>query len=238
MEKVQPRLSAMPNSQFLDILLIAMVAGIVLFRLYTVLGRRTGSERPPQDRYGLGAPSKPSTAKPSTGGDNVVVLPARTEAAAERPADPIARGLLDIKQADRDFDADHFLAGARAAYETIVTAFAAGDRAALKPLLSDDVFKAFDAVIGGREERKEKVEFTFVGFKELKISEAVMKGRMADITVSISAQFISATLNANGAVTDGDPKSVREVTDVWSFARDVRSSDPNWALVATSGGEI
>lgn len=226
----------MPNSQFLDILLIAMVAGIVLFRLYTVLGRRTGQERPPQDRYGLGAPSKPATPK---GGDNVVVLPtpARAEAVLEKPADPIARGLLDIKQADRGFDADHFLAGARAAYEMIVTAFAAGNRAELKPLLSDDVFKAFDSVIRGREERKEKVEFTFVGFKELTIAEAGMKGRMADITVSVSAQFISATQNANGAVIDGDPKSVREVTDVWSFARDVRAGDPNWALVATSGGE-
>ena len=131
--------------------------------------------------------------------------------------------------------ASHFIGGARHAYELIVTAFAAADRATLKPLLSNEVYAAFDGVMKGREERHEKVSFTFVGFKELSIAAAELKGRMADVTVSFQSQFISATMDANGVVIDGDPKTVRNVTDLWTFERDTRASDPNWALVAPHG---
>jgi predicted lipid-binding transport protein (Tim44 family) len=142
---------------------------------------------------------------------------------------------MDIKLADRSFETDHFISGARSAYELIVTAFARGDRAQLKPLLSDEVFAAFGQVISGREQRKETVAFTFVGFKDVKIVHAVLKGRSAEITLAFGSQFISATTDAHAAIIDGDSKSVRDVTDVWTFARDVRARDPNWLLVATSG---
>jgi predicted lipid-binding transport protein (Tim44 family) len=223
----------MANSDLFEIVALAMVAGVIVFRLYTVLGRRTGNERPPQDRFQLSPPAD----KAAVSTDNVVTLPVPARAAADTPTDPVARGLFDIKQADRNFDADHFADGARHAYEMIVTAFAANDRPTLKPLLSDEVYAAFDSVMRAREEKKEKVTFTFVGFKDSKITEALMKGKIADVTVAFTAQFISATTDAGGAVVDGDPKSVREVTDVWSFERNVRASDPNWTLVATSGGE-
>jgi predicted lipid-binding transport protein (Tim44 family) len=221
----------MANSQFLDIVLIAMVAGVILFRLYTVLGRRTGHERPPQEKF--------SPPQPAPTNDNVVALPdraaARAQAIDERPADPVARGLLDIKLADRTFEDAHFLAGARTAYEMIVTAFAAGDRTTLRPLLSDEVLTAFESVMRGRDTRKEKNAFTFVGFKDTKIVHAALKGRTAEITVAFGVQFISATSDAQGAVIAGDAKAVRDVTDVWTFARDSRARDPNWMLVATSG---
>ncbi len=224
----------MANSQLLYILVLAMVAGIVLFRLYTVLGRRTGNERPPQDRFQRigGSSEKPAT------NDNIVRLPERGPQRAEaagQAAGPAAQGLMDIKLADRTFDTDHFLEGARHAYEMIVTAFARGDRAALRPLLSEEVFAAFDQVIRERERKNERVEFTFVGFREVKLTAAALKRTVAEITVSFFSQFISATLDASGALVEGDSKSVREVTDIWSFERDVRSSDPNWRLVATSG---
>jgi predicted lipid-binding transport protein (Tim44 family) len=221
----------MANSDLFEIFALAMVAGVIIFRLYSVLGRRTGNERPPQDRFQLSPPAS----KAPIPADNVVALPAPRS--AEAPADPLARGLFDIKQADRNFDAEHFLDGARHAYEMIVTGFAANDRAAIKPLLSDEVYAAFDSVMRAREAKKEKVTFTFVGFKDSKITAALMHGKIADVTVAFSAQYISATTDANGALVDGDPKSVREVTDVWSFERNVRASDPNWTLVATSGGE-
>ena len=221
----------MPNSPFFEILLFAVIAGVILFRLYTVLGRRTGNERPPQESYRL---SGVDAAPPK---DNVVPLPvsARGGQTADKPADPVSRGLMDIKLADRAFETDHFIAGARSAYESIVTAFARGDRAQLKPLLSDEVFAAFNQVIGGREQRKETVTFTFVGFKDVKIVHAALKGRTAEITLAFGSQFISATADAAGTVIEGDSKSVRDVTDVWTFARDTRSRDPNWTLVATSG---
>ncbi|MEJ0027770.1 MAG: Tim44/TimA family putative adaptor protein [Rhizomicrobium sp.] len=222
----------MPNAQYLEILVLAVVAAVILFRLYTVLGRRTGNERPPQESYRLSG-NPPADAPPK---ENVVTLPSRSEQIAERPADPVARGLFDIKLADRTFETEHFLAGARAAYETIVTAFARGDRATLKPLLSAEVFAAFAGVIAGREQRRETVDFTFVGFKDVKIVHAALKNRAAEITVAIGAQFISATVDADGKAIEGDAKSVRDVTDVWSFTRDVKARDPNWLLVATSGG--
>lgn len=222
----------MPNAQYVEILVFAVIAGVILFRLYTVLGRRTGHEAPPPERFRLSGNAPAGAAK-----DNVVALPSRSEPIAERPADPVARGLFDIKLADRGFDADHFVSGARHAYELIVTAFARGDRAQLRPLLGGEVFAAFDAVIAGREQRKEHVEFTFVGFKDVKIVHAALKDRSAEITLAIGAQFISATLASDAKLLEGDAKSVRDVTDVWTFARDIRSRDPNWLLVATSGGD-
>ena len=212
----------MANSQYLDILLIAMVAGIILFRLYTVLGRRTGHESPPRETYGLerGQPPKSNAA------DNVVALPDRSaqraEASIERPSDPVARGLLDIKLADTHFDADHFLAGARQAYEMIVTAFAAGDLATLRPLLSKEVYAAFEQGVRARDARQEKTDFTFVGFKAVKIAEAALKGRKAEIGIVFQSQHISVTRNPAGAVVDGDERAVREVNDHWTFARDTQ----------------
>ncbi len=215
----------MPDSQVLDIILIA-IAGVILFRLYSVLGRRTGHER-----------QRPQPAPSAR--ENVVALPDRTalkpESASTTANDPVARGLLDVKLADKTFETDHFLAGAKSAYELILTAFASGDRGTLRPLLSDEVYGAFDSVIKSREERGEKVAFTFVGYKDVKIVQASLKGRTAELTVAFVAQFISATTDNSGHVAEGDTRTVRDVTDVWTFAHDVRARDPNWTLVATSG---
>jgi predicted lipid-binding transport protein (Tim44 family) len=222
----------MQDSELLDIVLIAVTC-VLLFRLYTVLGRRTGNERT-RDDFRLNHPQPAPRS-----GDTIATVSDRSSASPEqtleRPSDPVAQGLLDIKLADRTFETEKFVAGARSAYELIVTAFANGDRATLKPLLSDDVFSAFDTEIRGREQRHEKIAFTFVGFKESKVIHAGVKGRSGEITLSFSAQFISATSDAAGHVIDGDAKSVRDVTDVWTFARDLRARDPNWTLVATSG---
>lgn len=220
----------MLNPQFFGIVLIAMVAGVILFRLYTVLGRRTGNERETNDRFQRagGDPAK----KP----DNVIPLPT-AQRALDDTSDPVQRGLIDIKLADRGFDADHFIAGAKQAYEMIVTAFAHCDRDTLHKLLADDVYHAFEHAIADREAKKLKTEFTFVGFKDVKVAQATLKNKIADITMSFGAQFLSATSDEKGTVVEGDPKAVREVTDVWTFARDTGLSDPNWTLVATSGDE-
>ncbi len=222
----------MANSQLFDILLLAMVAGVVLFRLYTVLGRRTGHERPPQDKYRFSGNAPDDAAVAHEEGRPIVRV-----ASLERPSDPVASGLLDIQLADRNFDKDHFVSGARAAYEMIVTAYAANDRAGLRPLLGDEVYGAFDAAMRERETRGEKLAFTFVGFKDVKIVAAALKNRVAEITLAFGAQFISATSNAQGTVVEGDTKTVRDVTDVWTFSRDTRARDPNWILVTTSGDQ-
>src|SRR5262249_12722634 len=166
-------LPTVASPQLLAILLIAMVAGIILFRLYTVLGRRTGHERPPQENYRFSR--NPDATPPAD--DKVVPLPdrsaVRADQASEKPSDPVARGLLDIKLADRSFETDHFVAGARSAYEMIIVAFAKGDRATLRPLLNAEVYGAFDHAITARESRHEKIDFTLVGFKDVKVVEAL-----------------------------------------------------------------
>jgi predicted lipid-binding transport protein (Tim44 family) len=216
----------MAGSQLLDIVLIATVAGFILFRLYAVLGRRTGHERPPQENYRFGSVPAQETA---------TAAPKQlAHATADRPSDPVASGLFDIGLVDRAFDKDQFVKGARAAYEMILTAFAANDRDTLKPLLSDEVYAAFDSVMRRREQDGEKATLTLVGFTDVKVIAAALKGSTAEITLAFAAQLVSATTNAQGTVIGGDAKSVQNITDVWTFSRDVRARDPNWTLVATS----
>lgn len=223
----------MANTQLLVIVAVAMVAGVILFRLYMVLGRRTGNERERLSQF-----DRPANKV----ADNVAALPdrnrVRTDTGATRPLDELEQTLMDIKLADRAFETEHFIAGAKKAHELIVTAYAKGDRETLRPLLNDEVFGAFQQAMKDRESRSETVKFTLVGYKDAKISHASLKGRMAEVTVNFAVQFISSTSNASGAVIEGDPAAVRDVTDVWTFSRDVRGSDPNWTLVATSGGEF
>jgi len=222
----------MADSQLLGILLLAMVAGIMLVRLYTVLGRRTGHEREPQDRLRR-IEAGGSQAAPA---EKAIALTDRNTAAAQQPNDGenAVPGLAEIKLADRSFEAGHFLEGAREAYRLIVTAFAARDRETVRPLVNDEVYSTFEAEMRGHEERKEVVNYAFVGFTDVRIIHAEMKVRDAEITVRFGAQFVSSTTGPTGAVVEGDAKAVRDVADIWTFARNTRSSNPNWTLVATT----
>lgn len=215
----------MVGSQLFLILVLAMVAGIILFRLYSVLGRRTGNEREPDGRWR----SLPGAA-PAASGNTVTALPPRT---GQQQSDPVQQGLMDIKLADRTFETEHFLSGARKAYEMIVTAYAAGDRAALRPLLSNEVYSAFESVMDARDARHEKTTLEFKTFSSVKIVHAELKARNAEITVEFSAQYVSSTSNAANIVVEGDPIHARDVVDHWTFARDTGTKDPNWILVAT-----
>lgn len=220
----------MVSSQLVLIVVAAMIAGVVLFRLYTVLGRRTGNERDPQERLTSrwGRPTGNLTQLPPQ-------RPATADMAGPKPFNETERGLLDIKLADRSFEAERFLAGAKKAHELIVTAYAEGDRGALRPLLSDEVYAAFDRAIKERDQRREQIKFTVVGYKDAKITQACVKARTAEVTVTFQVQIISSTTNADGTLVDGDPTAVRDITDIWTFARDTESRDPNWTLIATSG---
>lgn len=222
----------MADSQFLGILLLAMVAGIIVFRLYTVLGRRTGNEREPRDRFRPVQAGTPQPAAP----DTVPALPDRSAATSRQGDEPdaLAQALANIKRADGQFDGEHFLEGAREAYRRVVTAFAAHDRETLQRLLSDEVYGAFDAEMHGHEARNETVNYALVGLSDARILHAELKGRTAELTVRFAAQFVSSTTDSAGTVVEGDAKAIRDVVDIWTFNRDLRSSDPNWTLVATT----
>jgi predicted lipid-binding transport protein (Tim44 family) len=173
----------------------------------------------------------------------VAAQPAGEAAAEERvktlapPGTPLAEGLRAIAAADRSFDAAAFANGAKAAYEMIVTAFAEGDRKTLRNLLSREVYDGFVSAISQRESRGETIEFKFVGIDKAEITEASLKSTTAQVTVRFVSKLVSATHDKSGKVIDGDPLHVGDVTDIWTFARDVNSRDPNWKLVATESVE-
>ncbi|HXV73751.1 MAG TPA: Tim44/TimA family putative adaptor protein, partial [Sphingomonadales bacterium] len=150
---------------------------------------------------------------------------------------PAAKGLEAIAKAARGFDVQSFLTGAKAAYEMILEAFAKGDKQALKPLLSRDVFAGFTDAIDQRGAKGESVQFQFVGLKSAAITSAVLEASRAVIGVKFVSEVISATRDAAGKIIDGHEKSVRELTDDWVFERDVRARDPNWKLVGTNGND-
>jgi len=224
------------------------LAVFIFLRLRNVLGRRTGRERPPYDPYSA------RDAVRSPAGDKVVTLPARTAEPAPRAPEippipgerwkdiaesgsPVAAGLDAIVASDSGFDAQHFIAGARAAYEMVVTAFAAGDRRQLRGLLSPEVYDGFDAHIGERESRGETLETKFISIDSSTITAAEFRNRTAQITVRFVSKLVSATRDRSAVVIDGNAEKVTDVTDVWTFARDVSSRDPNWKVVATETGQ-
>ncbi len=217
-----------------------VAAVLIFFQLRSVLGRRTGNEKPPRDLYGSPDQAAGQTA-PDAG--KVVTLPRRDASEDEdrfaaidafTPAGtPLNDSLRELNKADPSFNPKEFVNGARMAYEMIVMAFADGDRNALKGLLSREVYEGFDAAITEREAKGEKVKSTFVGIDKADIASAEMKGTEAVVTMRIVSQMISATYDKAGMLIDGDAESVVEISDVWTFARDSRSRDPNWKLVAT-----
>ncbi len=229
-------------------LIFLALAVFIFLRLRSVLGQRTGRERPPYDPYSAREPVRPATEK-------VVALPNRTpESVAPKPAEPaeasperwkgiaetgsaIATGLDAVASADANFDGQHFLTGARAAYEMIVNAYAEGDRRTLKNLLAREVYDGFESAINEREKRGETVETRFVSIDHADITAAELRGRNAQVTIRFQSKLVSVTRDKDGNVIDGNAEKVTDITDVWTFARDISSRDPNWKLLATEAGQ-
>ena len=226
------------------------LAVFIFLRLRSVLGQRTGRERPPYDPYSA---RKPGPGQPAP--EKVIALPNRNAeaAAATKPAEPapagerwkgvaapnsaVAGGLDAIVAADASFDAMGFITGARGAYEMIVNAYAEGDRRTLKSLLSREVYDGFEGAISEREKRGDTVESRFVSIDEAEVTGAELRQRIAQVTVRFVSKMITATRDKEGKVIDGNAEKVSDVTDAWTFARDVSSRDPNWKLVATEAGQ-
>jgi predicted lipid-binding transport protein (Tim44 family) len=226
--------------QFLDILLFALIAAFLVLRLRSVLGRRTGHRGSNRDL--------PSTSQREAGKDTVVSIPgaggeeslegAEPANGADRGAQsPLQAGLTQIRIAQPNFSAEEFMSGARIAFELIVSAYAKGDREALKPFLSPEVFGNFEQSIKAREATGEALETEVAGMRAAEIVEAYMAGRTAHLTVKFVSEQITVVRDAAGNVVEGEPNAVNEVVDFWTFARDTRSPDPNWTLVATGAPE-
>jgi predicted lipid-binding transport protein (Tim44 family) len=226
----------MGDFQYFDIILFAMIAAFLVLRLRSVLGRRTGNERR-RDFLARRPATVADKAKPdkaASPGDPDKVTPIGV--LAPRAADSVAEGIGRIRRADASFDPSQFTEGARVAFEMIVTAFAKGDKAALRPLLSDEVYRPFAQTIDERAAARESVETHDLKLDDGEIVEADMAGRMARVTLKLVSHQVTVTRAMDGSIVDGDPDHPVEKTDYWTFARDTRSTDPNWMLVATSSG--
>lgn len=215
---------------FVDIIIFAMIAGFLVYRLRSVLGRRTGEERQRPNPFAVERTGQ-------TVPDNVIPMPDRGRPvdSRETPDEPfsLAAGLAQIKAADPAFDEKHFLQGVRGAFEMIVTAYAQGDTPTLRPLLSDDVYDSFAAEIRRRVAAGEKHETRIERIKDVDPLEARMDGRTALVTIKIVSDQMNVSHDASGAVVDGDPDRLVELTDIWTFSRNTRARDPNWLLVET-----
>ncbi|WP_322514964.1 Tim44/TimA family putative adaptor protein [Rhodopseudomonas palustris] len=224
------------------------LAVFIFLRLRNVLGQRTGSERPPFDRAAARdmIPGKQDTNVVSMPGSVIDQAPTAPSADVVPPSDrwkgiaepdsPLEHGLNAVFTQDSSFDANHFLSGAKGAYEMIVMAFANGDRRSLKDLLSSEVYESFEAAIKDREKNDLKTETRFVAIEKAELLGAEVRDHIAQITVKFVSQMISVTRDKAGAVVDGSPDKVADITDVWTFARDISSRDPNWKLVGTGNG--
>jgi len=233
------------NFDPLNILLLA-VALVVFWRLKSVLGTRTGTEKPPVDPFETKRTQAP---KAQDGNGTVLRFPQNTSAPTpepveREPAPPVwtgyaeegselAAGLQKLAESDPAFTPRSFVEGAKMAYEMIIDGFAKGDKASLKNLLSKEVFDGFARAIDARASQGQRVDSRFVGIDKAVIQQAGVSGRKATITMEFVSEQISATYDKAGQVIDGDPREIRQVTDVWTFERDVGSRDPNWKLVAT-----
>jgi predicted lipid-binding transport protein (Tim44 family) len=225
-------------------LLLLGIALLIFWRLRAVLGSRTGNERPPFDPYSAAGKSE-APARPETAG-NVLRMPreegpvaTRTEppppvwAGYAAEGSPLAQAIVRLAEADSSFSPKSFLEGARIAYETIVDSFAKGDKPALKPLLSREVYDSFAAAIDARVAAGHSVESRFVGIDKSDLVAVEQDGRRAGVTVKFVSEIIAATRERDGTVVEGDPRLIREITDIWTFERDIASRDPNWKLVST-----
>ena len=198
--------------QYLDILILAVIAGIVLLRLRSVLGRRTGHEKTDKSSFNYETPQQAQTEK-------VIEIKPRSDA---------------LSREDGWFDKDDFLKGASNAYETIVTNFENGNKEALKPLLSSDVMDSFSSVIDERNNKSESVEFNFIGIEKSEIVHKDLEKNPMEVSVRFISEMITCIKNSKDEVISGSLNQVQKITDVWTFEKNQKSKGSNWFLAATT----
>lgn len=216
------------NSPILQLLVLAGIAIFLILRLRSVLGTREGFEKPPMPRQTDSQREGPELEVIENGPDHDIIdnVPEDSDA---------AKALAKMKRIDNSFSVNEFLQGARGAYEMILTAFENSDMDDIKPFLSEDVFEAFASVVESRREQGLDIDFTFVGVSELKLKDADFDEMTneAELTVRFLGEMTSVVRDSAGDIIEGSPSDIKRQRDVWTFARTMGSSDPNWILVAT-----
>jgi predicted lipid-binding transport protein (Tim44 family) len=213
----------------IDLVLFGMIAAFLVLRLRSILGRRTGYERPPQ-----AAPRPDPRQGPIIEG-HAEPPPAAPQRPLPDPASPVGQTLARMREIDRAFDAQRFLEGAEGAFRLIVANFAAGDRARLRPLLTEDTFAAFEGAIAAREQAGEAQRTEIRAVTSATIEEAKLLGTLASLTVRFVSDQINLTTGRDGQPVAGTD-AVTEIVDLWTFERQLDAPGPAWRLAGTSTG--
>ncbi len=223
------------NGQYIDIIFLVIIAGLLIYRLAKVLG--SNSDEADNDNSLQKAESKEKepnkvvnfVAQASTG---IAGIPEEEEI----KKDPIKAVFYKMYSIDKSFNPEKFLQGAKGAFEMIVDAFGKGDEETLKNLVSKDVFKSFSKAIEDYKKKNQKIEQALIGFNEAKIIKADLKETNAELTVEFITEQSKAVMDEEGNVIEGDAVMISTVKDIWVFAKDLESSSPNWTLISTKGG--
>jgi predicted lipid-binding transport protein (Tim44 family) len=210
----------------IDLVLFGMIAAFLVLRLRSILGRRTGFERPPQPYQ----PIQPNMAAPVIDAQAEPVATQPTRAVPD-PASALGQTLARMRAIDAKFTPGGFLDGAEKAFAMIVGAFAAGDRVTLRSLLADDTYRAFETAIAGREAAGQTQVSDLRGIQSATIEAADLRGTVAQITVKFVSDQVSLTRDKDGKEVSGTD-AVTELTDAWTFERDLTAADPTWRLAA------
>ena len=214
------------HGSLIQLLVLAGIAVFLILKLKNVLGTREGYEKPPLP---LDDPRPKRNFEVIEGGPDRDITDHVGDGSAA------AKALAAMKLAEPGFSVNTFLQGARGAYEMILMAFEKGDLAKIRPFLSDDVFESFSAAVKAREDEGLTVEANFVGLREMALHEATFNRdtREAEISVRFTGELTSIVRNKAGEVIEGSPTEIKRQRDVWTFARQMGGSDPNWQLAAT-----
>ncbi|GER05951.1 hypothetical protein JCM17843_02610 [Kordiimonadales bacterium JCM 17843] len=167
-------------------------------------------------------------------GDDPVAARMDRESVVRLEANPALRkAFRAMQKVDSYFDVDAFIDGARSVYPMVLEAFWRGDREELRGLLNDDVYEDFNAAITAREEASQTAQGRVLDLVDVRIEDAKLVGSVAEITVAYKAEIVLVTMNDRDEVIEGNSSDTVMVNDVWTFERDLKSSDPAWLLVAT-----
>lgn len=223
--------------QYLDIILLAMIAAFIALRLRSILGRRTGNEGSGPDRSGFPTPVKTDAGAPTIEGQVVDHPDDHVHASVNLDAgSPASEGIRKIRSKDGSFDLGGFVSGAQSAYDMILDAFWHGDTAQLRSLVADEVRSHFEKAIRDREKAGLIVGNKLISIREVAVEDATLNGTIAQITVKFVSDIVMVTKDSENRIVEGDVTDSSEVIDIWTFQRDIKKSDPNWILVSTRSG--
>lgn len=218
--------------KYIDIIFFAVVAGIILYRLKDVLGEKTGfqgKEDSPQENE--------APVHRADSAENPVVTPFPTKhftSSQDTPNASAQKGLDQINKADPSFNKEHFLAGASQALQTILAAYAKGEKETLRELVSRDVFKIFNVSIDARRRAKQTLESTFERLLSTEILKATLDKKNATIQIKFVSERTDVLYDKKGTILQGNPDTINKCIDIWTFERKITDANPNWTLTSTS----